>query len=169
MLSPLQSEDLVTLLALVAANDDRDLARRQLAISEEAMTHSLRRCADAELYAARGQRVRRHDLAEFLIYGARHVFPGVYEEEPALGVPTSYSAPPLRRSFVVGSRAEIVWRSELGTIVGTALVPLSEAVPSVGRVWPAFHELAALTDALRAGRSRERAAAAERMREALAA
>jgi hypothetical protein len=165
----LQSEDLLTLLALVACDGDAAAAQARLHVTEAAFEASLQRCARAELFAPIGRRVRRTDLSRFLIHGVRHVFPGEVGQRPTLGVPTSLSAPPLRASFVVSPGAEVVWAHPQGTVEGLPLTPLEPSLPELAAEWPALHELAALVDAVRAGRSRERQAAASVLTRTLAA
>lgn len=169
MQAAIRGEDLLVLLALVASNEDADVARARLGASPEAFEESLRRCARAELYAAFGKRVRRPDLLGFLLHGVRHVFPAEFGERPVMGVPTSLSAEPLRGSFVRSEGAEVVWPHPGGTLEGTPLTPLEPSLPEIAVRWPELHRLAALVDALRAGRSRERQAARAGITQVLAA
>lgn len=157
--SAIRGVDIVVLLALVATGDDRDSARAHLGLPVRSWNASLRRCAQSELYAPLAGRVRRGDLKEFLLHGIRHVFPGRYGDREVFGVPTSLSADPLRQHFVVPPEAAVVWRHRGGTVRGLPLEPLSPSLPSRALRWPELHRLAAVVDAVRAGRSREREAA----------
>ncbi|MEP7295621.1 MAG: hypothetical protein ABI702_05485 [Burkholderiales bacterium] len=105
--------------------------------------------------------VNRHNLAEFALHGAKYAFPP--ERLPVgPGVPTSHSAPAFAKVFAPGHEA-IVWPDPHGTVRGEGLAPLHPCVPGAALRDPVLYELLALFDALRAGRARERAMAAQRL------
>ena len=105
--------------------------------------------------------VNRHNLAEFALHGAKYAFPA--ERLPAgPGVPTSHAAPAFAKVFAPGHDA-IVWPDAHGAVRGEGLVPLHACVPGAALRDAALYELLALFDALRAGRSRERSMAMQRL------
>lgn len=107
-------------------------------------------------------------VEEFLLHGLQYVFPA---ERGALtrGVPTSYAAKPLQSMIAPGSEPIPVWPSVDGSDRGIAFAPLYRTAPIVAPKDPRFYELLALTDALRAGRPRERKLAAQALSKRLRA
>jgi hypothetical protein len=99
-------------------------------------------------------------LLEFLVHGIRYVF---VPERGAMtrGMPTGYAAPPLANSIVADGEPPPVWPDPEGPIRGLGFSPLHKSAPAAAREDETFYELLALTDALRAGRARERQLASE--------
>ncbi|MFH2006495.1 MAG: hypothetical protein ABI333_07920 [bacterium] len=60
-----------------------------------------------------------------------------------------------------------MWPSEDGDAHGPALIPLHPSVPIIALEDSAFHELLALVDTFRVGRTRERGRAEQRLVELL--
>lgn len=105
-------------------------------------------------------------LLEFCTHGVRYAFPAV-AGPVTRGVPTSFGVEPLA-SQISSTAAEVpVWAYAKGTQRGPSLSPLYRTVPQAALADPALHEALALVDALRAGRTRERALAATLLRERL--
>ena len=105
-------------------------------------------------------------LVEFLVHGLKYVFPPVFGG-PALGVPTGVYAPALSAPFAAAGVDPWVWPTPDGTVRGLELAPLHRGVPKAALKDPALYELFALVDAVRAGKARERNAAAVRLRDIL--
>lgn len=95
-------------------------------------------------------------LEEFLVHGLKYVFPA---KRGALtrGVATSYAAEPLRSVIAPGKEPVPVWPYERGKQRGISFDPLYKTAPGAALRDQPFYALLALTDALRDGRSRERA------------
>lgn len=89
---------------------------------------------------------------EFLVHGLRVVFP-VQPGGIARGIPTAWSTAPLAKAFPDAS--PVVWASENGTLRGESIAPLYRSAAQAAANSASFHELLALTDALRIGRARE--------------
>lgn len=105
--------------------------------------------------------VNRRNLAEFALHGAKYAF--VAERLPVgPGVPTAHSAPAFDGVFAPGHDA-LVWPDANGTVRGEGLLPLHPCVPGAALRDPALYALLSLFDALRAGRARDRATAAQRL------
>lgn len=105
--------------------------------------------------------VKRHNLAEFALHGARYAFPP--ERLPVgPGVPTSHSAPAFAGVFAP-NQEPLVWPDAHGTLRGEGLEPLHPCVPGAALRDASLYELLALFDALRAGRARERGMAVTRL------
>ena len=104
----------------------------------------------------------RPNLLEFVLHGARYVWPATPGPHKR-GVPTSIGAEPLASQFNVAPGDAPVWAHPTGSAKGPTLSPLYRSAPQAALADPALHQLLALLDALRAGRARERALAAEWM------
>lgn len=107
----------------------------------------------------------RAALEEFLVHGLRYVF--VPELGPVVrGTPTAHAGPGLS-ALIQDGEPPPVWPDPEGMVRGMSFSPLYRSVPEAARRDPLLYELLALTDALRAGRARERKLAAELMHQHL--
>lgn len=104
--------------------------------------------------------VLREPLRRFVLHGAAFAFPAA-SGGPTRGMPTAYAAPPLVDRITQPDAPPPVWPDKDGTALGAALYPLYPSAPAAARRDPSLYEVLALFDALRAGRARERALAAE--------
>ena len=100
---------------------------------------------------------------EFCGHALRYLFPPQMGGE-ARGVPTAWSAAPLRDQLAPSDSAPLVWAHPLGEVRGIELEPLHPAIPEAARQSPRLGELLALLDALRLGDARVRALAREQLR-----
>lgn len=159
----MRPQDVAVLLKIVALGHDDwrgiDLAQA-LRLSPAEVSNSLKRSALAGLVDGTKRRVARSALLEFLKHGLLYVFP-VRPGGVTRGVPTAHAAPPLRAKFE-GADA-YVWPYAKGSAQGQSLAPLYPGAVAAALDDAALHELLALTDALRAGRARERAEAAKEL------
>lgn len=159
----MRPQDIAILLKIVALGD-RPWTGAELAhalhLSPAEVSNSFKRSVLAGLIDGTKRRVARTALLEFLKHGLPYVFPtqpgGVVR-----GVPTAHSAPPLRTRFA-GADA-YVWPSAMGSDQGQAVAPLYPGAPVAAMADPALHELLALADALRVGRTRERTEATKEL------
>lgn len=110
----------------------------------------------------------RPSLLEFVLHGVRYVWPATAGPVKR-GVPTSFGVEPLASSVTAALGEAPVWAHPAGAAKGPTLSPLYRTAPQAAMADPALHRLLALLDALRAGRARERALAAELMTAALSA
>jgi DNA-binding Lrp family transcriptional regulator len=132
-----------------------------LGMSQSEVSEAVKRCKYAGLLDSTGKTVMRQGLMEFLEYGIRYVFP--QKPGPIVrGVPTAHSAPPLKNTIV--SQEAYVWPYAKGSVRGQSILPLYASVPFAALRDPKLHELLAMVDALRVGRSRERALAIEELK-----
>ena len=132
-----------------------------LGMSQSEVSEAVKRCKYAGLLDIKGKKVMRQALMEFLEYGIRYVFP--QKPGPLVrGVKTAHSAPPLN-SIIVSNEA-YVWPYAKGLDRGQSIYPLYSSVPSAALRDPALYELLTMVDALRVGRSRERALALEELK-----
>lgn len=99
---------------------------------------------------------------EFLVYGAKYVFPPVRQGE-SRGMPTAWAAPPLREQLSSSKENVPVWPFAKGKARGIALEPLHPVVPGAAKRDPFLGELLALFDAIRIGNARERGLAGKEL------
>ena len=121
-------------------------------------THSaIRRLKEAHLVHGPelGEKPNISAIEEFLIHGAKYVFPAQVGR-PARGMVTSYAAEPLRKMIAQGNEPPPVWATPDGEVRGIELKPLYRTVPNAAAADPDLYELLALFDAIRGGRARER-------------
>lgn len=134
----------------------------ELGLSQTEISFSLERCRASGLLDSEKRRVLRAALLEFLKHGLKYVYPA----QPGAvcrGMPTSHSSLPLSKRIVSDEDDQYVWPWAEGKVRGQAISPLYESVPLAAEKDPQLHELLALVDALRVGRARERAIAAEEL------
>lgn len=135
-----------------------------LSISQSTAHEAVERLQGAHLLRPDSRRVNRHALLEFLEHGVRYAFPGALGARTT-GVPTAHSAPALADEVVSdGDQDGIVWPDPTGSAFGYALTPLFPKAPALLANCPSTYEALSLVDALRVGRARERALAAEELR-----
>ncbi|MEQ1690999.1 MAG: hypothetical protein ABMA00_06930, partial [Gemmatimonas sp.] len=97
--------------------------------------------------------VNRHQLLEFVLFGAKYAFP----VRPGLvvrGVPTAHSAPALAEH--IDAVDQLVWPSAHGDMIGESIEPLYPGAPELPQRAPETYRLLTLVDALRVGRARDR-------------
>jgi hypothetical protein len=160
----LKPQDLVVLLKRAAHPSQRwtYLALGDALGLSASQTHrSVQRLVNSGLAVASGRgdwQAKREALVEFAAHGVRYAFPAKLGADRR-GIPTSFGAPPLSEQLSVSKGEAPVWPHADGTARGPALEPLYRHVPQAALADPVLHELLALVDALRTGRSRERALA----------
>ena len=106
--------------------------------------------------------VNRHQLLEFVLFGARYAFP-VRPGRVVRGVATAHSAPALAEH--IDAVDQLVWPSSHGDMIGESIEPLYPRAAELPIRAPETYRLLTLVDAVRVGRARERALA-RRMLEA---
>lgn len=167
----LKPQDLFVLLTLLSRDDEAAgyaelAAQTGLAIS--AVHASLKRAAAARLLIFQERRpvVLKTQLLEFLLHGAKYVFPATWGTLTR-GVPTGYATAPLNSVIAPSADPPPVWAYALGSVRGMSLAPLYPTVPEAALRNERLYALLALFDALRAGQARERNEAARQLETAL--
>jgi predicted XRE-type DNA-binding protein len=152
----MKPQDVLLLLKIITVDQDnwnQKPIANALGMSQSEVSESVARSKYAGLLAPKGKKVMKMALLEFLQYGIRYVFP--QKPGPIVrGVPTAHSAPPLNAN--IQSNEHYVWPYGKGTVRGQSIVPLYPSVPEAALKDERLHELLALVDALRVGRTRER-------------
>ena len=168
----LKPQDLLVLLKR-AANPNQQWTYaalgEALGLSASQAHRSVQRVIESGLALSKGRgdwQVRPEALLEFAVHGVRYAFPAKVGAVRR-GLPTSFGAPPLSGQVSAAPGEAPVWPYADGQARGPALNPLYRHVPEAALADPALYELLALLDALRAGRSRERALAQKLLSERL--
>ncbi len=168
----LKAQDLFVLYKQ-AANPGRDWTYATLGtaleMSPSQVHRSVQRAIAAGLAGSRSRgewHVLPEALIEFSLHGARYAFPGVLGAVKR-GVPTSFGALPLSAEISGAPGEAPVWSDPHGKARGPSLSPLHRGAPEAALADPALYELLALLDAVRVGRSRERALAQRLLSERL--
>ncbi len=160
----LKPQDIVVLLKLAGQEPGWTFEGigAELDLSPSAVHRSLDRAKQSGFYKARSKAVNRAALLEFLVHGAKYVFPAVRQGE-ARGIPTAWAAPPLADRLSSSGDNPPVWPHARGKVRGMALEPLHPVVPEVASRDPQLGEALALFDAIRIGKARERTLAVEEL------
>jgi hypothetical protein len=160
----MKPQDVVVLLKLLIEENHAwtqiSLAKG-LMMSQSEISESLARSTYARLLFDKGKKVARQPLMDFLQYGIALVFP-MQPGSIVRGIPTAHSAAPL--NGLIESEEQYVWPYAKGGVRGHALQPLYSSFLPVIEHDPNLYELLAITDALRAGRVRERNLAIDLLR-----
>jgi len=168
----LRGQDIAVILKIVSQEDDRlsfATLAVELSMSPSEVHQAVKRSTkcglmnvDASVRGSHLKTVNRQALLEFLVHGLKYVFPAELGPETR-GVPTCLHAPGLRSLLSGQGNPTPVWPWPQGTVRGYELKPLYRSVPAAALADPNLHKLLALADAIRAGRARERAIAADRL------
>jgi len=169
----LKAQDLVVLLKLlVLGNQRRTFAElsTDLGMSASEVHSSVGRAMQARLVHMVDDHlhVSKAALKEFVLHGAKYVFPPVYGAATR-GIPTAHAAPPLSE-HLNQSTTELppVWPTTQGNRRGLTLYPLYPSVPKAVDKDPKLYQMLALFDALRGGAARERQLAGRLLEERFA-
>jgi hypothetical protein len=159
----LEPQDVVVLIKLAKYANRRPTYLQiasELFLSASRVHASVRRVKAARLLHASelGEKPNYAALEEFLIHGVKYSFPA-QRGELSRGLPTAYAAAPLNQWIAPSDEPPPVWPYTEGTVRGYALYPLHKNVPKAALADPYLYEMLALVDALREGRTRERALA----------
>lgn len=156
----LKPQDFYLLLALVSVKGEGQTYPDLAALTGLSMSEvhgALKRAELSRLLAFlnRQPRVLTPAFKEFLLHGARYVFPAVRGGMVG-GVPTAYAAGPLDQKIAPSGDPPPVWPHAEGNARGIALMPLYPSVPAAALRNSVLYENLALFDALRMGNARER-------------
>ena len=130
----MRPQDIFILLKIISLHETNWLnihISRTLNISASEVSEALERCRIAKLIDSSKRRINVLALEEFLIHGIKYVFP-VQLGTIARGVPTAFSASPIKDKICQGSEV-YVWAYKFGTVKGltcrTSLQVYSRGVP----------------------------------------
>lgn len=156
----LKPQDIVVLLKLAGMRDAWTFEQlgAELAMSASALHRSLARASAAGLYDEAHRRVVTPALLEFVVHGAKYLYPGVMRGE-ARGIPTAWAAEPLAGRIASSNKAVPVWPDPHGSARGLAVEPLHPSVPEAAKRDSRLAQKLALVDAIRLGDARQRGVA----------
>ncbi|HIT15791.1 MAG TPA: hypothetical protein IAA88_05330 [Candidatus Avimuribaculum pullicola] len=152
----MRPQDIFILLKIISLHETNWLnihISRTLNISASEVSEALERCRIAKLIDSSKRRINVLALEEFLIHGIKYVFP-VQLGTIARGVPTAFSASPIKDKIYQGSEV-YVWAYKFGTVKGLTVEPLYKSIPEACLKDDKLYELLVIVDTLRIGRSRE--------------
>lgn len=160
--------DLVLALRLLRPTSTFAPLAEELAVAPSQVHAALQRLHLASLLRPDSRDANPRALAEFVLSGARYVFPA-HRGALTEGVPTAYSAEPLASR--VDAVDAVVWPApkESAAIRGFGVTPLYAKAPALRRTSPETYTLLTLVDALRIGDARLRNLAREELERAIAA
>lgn len=166
----LKPQDIVLALKLADGSEPGGYVplAKSLGMSPSEVHAGVRRLTAARLLMPGSKRVRRQPLRELLLHGLTYIFPA-HLGPVVRGMPTAWAAPAFAGRVVGGEQLPPVWADPDGTTQGEAVEPLYRSVPEAARRDPALYDLLALVDAIRIGRARERAIAADAITQRLSA
>jgi hypothetical protein len=177
----LKPQDILLLLKLIS-NQLKDEAQKKspakarqidlalsLHLSQAEVAHSLSRLRKSGFLSSENE-LRPLAISEFLIHGAKYVFPAQMTGGLGRGVPTASSASDrLKKNLAQkpGSDPPLVWADSKGETRGILLEPLYPSAPLAAKEDAQLHELLALLDVIRlsASGARERKFAIELLKE----
>jgi hypothetical protein len=164
----LKEHDIVVVLKLISVGERKwsypSLAE-DLFMSPSGVHGSVRRAVECKLLDPE-KKPRRTAVEEFLVHGAKYVFPA-RRGGLTRGMPTSYAAPPLDSQIVQSTEHPPVWPYAGGTTRGYAFFPLHKSVPLAAEKDLRLYEFLALLDAVRGGRAREVSIAVKEIKDRL--
>ncbi|MCB4792224.1 MAG: MarR family transcriptional regulator [Elusimicrobia bacterium] len=157
IISAMKPQDILVLLKIHLWAYGRWTVREiadSIFISKSDVSYAVNRMIKSKLLDPVTNKVKLRNLEEFIIYGLPYVYPAE-PGEIAKGIPTAYSAPPLKGNLISSSQDIVVWPSEDGFSKGKAVKPLHISVPGASLKDSRLYEMFVLIDALRIGRARD--------------
>lgn len=124
-------------------------------ISKSEVNNAVNRMKISRLIDTATLSVNVKRLEEFIINGLSYVFPAMISNNVVRGIPTAYSAPPLKEIIISSDNDIVVWPFKEGHVIGKELKPLHPAVPKAVMQDSQLYEFFTLLDALRIGKARE--------------
>jgi hypothetical protein len=132
-----------------------------LGISQAEVSLAIGRLQVAQLVVHGSRTVVMPNLIEFLVHGARYMFPPLVGGLKR-GVPTAALVQPLKGK-VGGATGSLVWPHAKGSQRAQSLEPIHKAAPDAALHDPRMYRLLALLDGIRIGGARMRQIAAEHL------
>jgi hypothetical protein len=165
----LKPQDILVTLKLAAHADRRwtyDTLASELGMSPSGVFAAVSRADTCGLMQAKGRRVIRAALLEFLVHGVRYVFPA-QRGRRSRGMRTGTFADPLVGLIASSDANPLVWPYVHGKDRGESLNPLYATAPLAAAQDPDLYALLAVVDGIRAGSARTREIAANVLRDLL--
>lgn len=146
-----------------------DQLAKQVGLSVSQVHGAAQRLVLSGLLTPQGIRgaVNKKGLLDFLLHGARFVFPAVFGK-PARGIKTGVSSEFFKHANLVKDGQIWVWPTSEGNDRGISLAPLHPSALKAIHHNAELHKALVYFDALRGGQARERQAAEAFFKQALA-
>jgi hypothetical protein len=165
----LTGNDIGVLIKLAIRESNNSWSYHSLAdelYMSSALPHrAIQRATVARLWDPHGKRPIRHTLEEFLIHGVKYAYPAEIGPE-SRGVATLFEVPGIDHNLAE-TRQVYVWAHPKGGIRGASVTPLFKTAPEAAMKDERLHQALALIDAIRIGRKREQALAADMLKRLL--
>jgi hypothetical protein len=164
----IKNQDILVLATLMGSRGEnmsyaKIADKAKLSVSESFA--AVNRLREASLINSE-KRINRTNAIEFLTHALRYICPASYGSGTATGIPASYAAPVAADDFAVAGEIP-VWPCDGGNATGRPLEPIYPSAPKAAAADRRVYDNLAIFDMLRCGRLRERAFAAEKLREIL--
>ena len=124
-------------------------------ISKSEVNNAINRMIISRLIDKVTLNINVNNLEKFIINGLSYVFPARISDKSVKGIPTAYSASPLKDKIISSDNDIVVWPFKDGPVIGKELKPLHPAVPKAVLQDSQLYEFFTLLDALRIGKTRE--------------
>lgn len=138
-----------------------------LGLSQPEISNGLKRLQEARLLLHDARSVIVPNLLEFCVHGVKYVYPPIVGRRRR-GIPTVALVAPLR-DLVSGEDGELIWPDSTGSARASSLEPIHSCVPHAAQQDARLHELLALLDGIRVGKSRMRKLAEDHLAKRLGA
>lgn len=125
---------------------------QEVGLSQAEISNSIRRLQASRLLLQDGYTVILPNLIEFCVHGLKYSHPANIGRRTG-GIPTAALTQPLRGK-VSGEEGDLVWPSPKGEVRAPSIEPLHRCVPHAVQGDRRLHQLLALIDGIRAGKSR---------------
>ena len=163
----MRPHDIVVLLKIASKRGGewfmKDLAY-ELGISSSEISESLNRSAFSGLIGKDKKKLNYMSIMDFLEYGLKYVYPQM-PGAIVRGIATAHSAAPLNEQ-IMSEDIYVIPYAE-GDTRGQMIEPLHPKVPEACKKDELFYKYIALTDSVRAGRTREKKMAVEILKKML--
>lgn len=159
----LKAQDILVVLKLATWPQEAwrfDTLAGSVGLSTSETHAAIGRLRAARLLDGSGRRPLRRNLIEMLTCGMKY-FQAAQTGGQVTGVPTAFSASPLKEHFAEIDSPSCVWPYAGGTAYGYELTPLYRTVPLAALQDAQLYELLVLVDALRLHQARATRVAGE--------
>jgi hypothetical protein len=153
----MRPQDIIVLLAIGLNSKEKLLnidISKMIQLSPAEVGESINRSKKAGLLNNEGLLLKQ-SFIDFVMYGLKYVFP-VSPMGLERGIPTAYSATPLKDKISSNKNMKLVWPFTEGKDHGQAIEPLYHTVPKAALNNKGLYELLVLIDAVRIGGAREK-------------
>lgn len=128
------------------------LVAKSLGVPKSQIGNSIKALNSFNLLGSVSRRPIYAKIESLCLHSLQLLFPPRYEEGDG-GIPTMYSAPPLKQ--IISSLDVVVWKYDEGVSGDKCLVPIHKKLPKACMEDNSLYKFCTLVDAIRAGQPRE--------------